>query len=88
MGILAWIVLGAIAGLFAGKLTGERTGLVVAAVVGIVGTLLGGYLAKVLFHVETLDTFFNLSTWATAILGAVVLLLLVGAFGGRRGARV
>jgi uncharacterized membrane protein YeaQ/YmgE (transglycosylase-associated protein family) len=77
MGILAWIVLGAVAGIIAGKLTGERTSLVVATVSGIVGALLGGWAAKALFHVRTVDTFFNLSTWATAIIGAVVVLLAV-----------
>jgi uncharacterized membrane protein YeaQ/YmgE (transglycosylase-associated protein family) len=88
MGILAWIVLGAIAGIIAEKLTGERLGLLIAAVVGIVGALLGGFLAKAIFHVQTLDTFFNLSTWVTAIVGAVILMLIVRSFGSRRGARI
>jgi uncharacterized membrane protein YeaQ/YmgE (transglycosylase-associated protein family) len=87
MGILAWIVLGGLAGIIAEKLTGERTGLVVAVVVGIVGALLGGFLAKQLFHVQTLDTFFNASTWVTAIVGAVLLMLVVRTFGGHRGVR-
>lgn len=77
MGILAWIVLGALAGIIAEKLTGERTGLLLATVVGIVGALLGGFLAKQLFHVQTLNTFFNASTWVTAIVGAVLLMLVV-----------
>jgi uncharacterized membrane protein YeaQ/YmgE (transglycosylase-associated protein family) len=87
MGIIAWIVLGAIVGIVAEKLTGERTGLLLATVVGIVGALLGGWLAKALFHIHTLDTFFDLSTWITAIVGAVVLLLIVGALTGRGGRR-
>jgi uncharacterized membrane protein YeaQ/YmgE (transglycosylase-associated protein family) len=88
MGILAWIVLGAIAGIIAEKLTGEHLGLLIAAVVGILGALLGGFLAKVIFHVQTLNTFFNASTWVTAIVGAVILMLIVRSFGGRRGARI
>jgi len=60
-----------------------------ATVVGIVGALLGGFLAKALFHVQTLHTFFNASTWVTAIIGAVVLFLLTrAASGSRRGRRV
>jgi uncharacterized membrane protein YeaQ/YmgE (transglycosylase-associated protein family) len=55
-----------------------------AAVVGIVGALLGGFIAKEVFGVQTLNTFFNLSTWITAIVGAVVLFLLFGAVRGRR----
>jgi uncharacterized membrane protein YeaQ/YmgE (transglycosylase-associated protein family) len=84
MGVIAWIVLGAIAGLIAEHLTGRRTGFVLATIIGIVGALLGGFLAKQLFGVQTLDTFFNLSTWITAIVGAVVLFLLFGAVRGRR----
>jgi uncharacterized membrane protein YeaQ/YmgE (transglycosylase-associated protein family) len=84
MGIIAWIVLGAIAGIIAEKVTGWRTGIVVATVVGIVGALIGGYLAKVLFHVHSLNGFFNLSTWVTAIVGAVVLLAIVHLLSGSR----
>jgi uncharacterized membrane protein YeaQ/YmgE (transglycosylase-associated protein family) len=77
MGIIAWIVLGALAGIIAEKLTGSRTGIVMATVVGIVGALVGGFLAKALFHVHSLNGFFNISTWVTAIIGSVVLLAIV-----------
>ncbi len=87
MGIIAWIVLGAIAGIIAEKLTGSRTGIVVATIVGIVGALLGGFLAKVLFQVHSLNSFFNLSTWVTAIVGAVILVLLVRLVTDRTGSR-
>lgn len=85
VGVVAWIVLGAVAGLIAENLTGKKTGLLLAAVIGIAGALLGGFLAKELFGVQTLDSFFDLSTWITAIIGAVVLFLLVGAVRGRGG---
>ena len=84
MGIIAWIVLGALAGIIAEKLTGSRTGIVVATVVGIVGALLGGFLAKAIFHVQSLNGFFNISTWVTAIIGAVVLLVIVHLATGTR----
>jgi uncharacterized membrane protein YeaQ/YmgE (transglycosylase-associated protein family) len=88
MGIIAWIVLGAIAGFIAEHLTGRRTGFLLATVVGIAGALLGGFIAKAVFHVQTLNTFFNLSTWLTAIAGAVVLFLLMRLVsGGRRSHR-
>ena len=89
MGIIAWIVLGALAGIIAEKLVGTRTGLVVATVVGIVGALLGGFLAKAIFHVHSLNGFFNISTWVTAIVGAAILLAIVHLVtGSRRGSRV
>jgi len=86
MGILAWIVLGALAGIIAEKLTGSRTGIVLATVLGIVGALLGGFLAKALFHVQSLDNFFDISTWITAIVGAVILVLLARLVTGSRSA--
>ena len=74
--------------LFCAGASGRKSGLLLATVVGIVGALLGGFLAKALFHVQTLNTFFNLSTWITAIVGAVILFLLMRAVSGsRRGRR-
>lgn len=84
MGIIAWIVLGALAGIIAEKLTGWRTGIVMATVVGIIGALIGGYLAKVLFHIQSLEGFFNISTWITAIAGAIILLAVVHLLTGNR----
>jgi uncharacterized membrane protein YeaQ/YmgE (transglycosylase-associated protein family) len=84
MSIIAWIILGLLAGLIAEYLTGRHTGLILAMVVGIVGALLGGFLARAIFGVNSLDSFFDLSTWLTAIVGAVLLLLIVRAVTGRR----
>jgi len=77
MGIIAWIVLGLGAGLLANMvIPGRRSqGLVLTCLIGVAGALLGGWLATKLFHVHTLQGFFNLSTWLTAIAGAAVLLL-------------
>jgi uncharacterized membrane protein YeaQ/YmgE (transglycosylase-associated protein family) len=77
MGIIAWIVLGLVAGLLANMLIpGRRSqGLILTCVIGIVGALLGGWVATKLFHIHSLQGFFNLSTWITAIVGAAVLLL-------------
>jgi uncharacterized membrane protein YeaQ/YmgE (transglycosylase-associated protein family) len=85
MGIFAWIVLGAVAGFIAEHLTGKRTGFLLATIIGIIGALLGGFLAQALFGVSTLDTLFDLTTWVTAIIVAVVLFLLFGVVRGRRG---
>jgi uncharacterized membrane protein YeaQ/YmgE (transglycosylase-associated protein family) len=77
-------VLGAVAGIVAEKLTGERLGLVIATAAGIAGALLGGWFARAVLHVRTLDTFFDLSTWVTAIIGAVAVLLVVRALDSSR----
>jgi uncharacterized membrane protein YeaQ/YmgE (transglycosylase-associated protein family) len=83
MSIIAWIILGAVVGFIAEKLTGSRTGFLLATVLGIVGALIGGFVAYQVFGVDTLDNFFDWSTWITATIGAVGLFLLFGAVRGR-----
>jgi uncharacterized membrane protein YeaQ/YmgE (transglycosylase-associated protein family) len=77
MGILAWIVLGLGAGLLGNMLIpGRRSqGLIITCLIGVAGALGGGWVATRLFHVHTLNGFFNASTWLTAIAGSAVLLL-------------
>jgi uncharacterized membrane protein YeaQ/YmgE (transglycosylase-associated protein family) len=91
MGVIAWIVLGIIAGAIAEHLVGRREshGLFITCLIGIAGALLGGWLATKLFHIHSVQGFFNLSTWITAIAGSAVLLgavhLVTGS--GRRSLR-
>ena len=87
MGIIAWIVLGLAAGLIANMLIpGRRSqGLILTCLIGIAGALGGGWVATKLFHVHSLQGFFNLSTWLTAIAGAAVLLLVFHLVSGRSG---
>jgi uncharacterized membrane protein YeaQ/YmgE (transglycosylase-associated protein family) len=87
MGIIAWIVLGLGSGLLANMLIpGRRSqGLVVTCVIGILGALAGGWLATKLFHIHSLQGFFNLSTWITAVVGAAILLLAYHMVSGRTG---
>ena len=95
MGVIAWIVLGLVVGLIADKVMGSPHGIIVTTVIGIAGALLGGWIADKLFHVDNIRGFFNISTWLTALAGAVVLLAVVqlvtdrGRIGssGRRGLR-
>jgi uncharacterized membrane protein YeaQ/YmgE (transglycosylase-associated protein family) len=77
MGIIAWIILGLGAGLLANMLIpGKRQqGLIITCLIGIAGALGGGWAATQIFHIHTLQGFFNLSTLLTAIAGAAVLLL-------------
>ena len=87
MGIIAWIILGLGAGLLANVLIpGKRSqGLILTCVIGVAGALGGGWAATRLFHVHTLNGFFNLSTWLTAIAGAAVLLLIFHLITARSG---
>ena len=78
MGILGWIILGLLAGIIAKAILpgDDPGGFIITAIIGIVGAILGGLLASVLFDADPLDEFFDISTWITAIVGAIVLLLI------------
>jgi uncharacterized membrane protein YeaQ/YmgE (transglycosylase-associated protein family) len=90
MGILGWIVLGLLAGAIAkAVLPGDDPGgIIVTMIIGIVGAILGGFLAQLLFNIDTLDEFFDISTWLTAIVGAIILLLIYRMVVGRGRRRV
>ncbi|AYY11370.1 GlsB/YeaQ/YmgE family stress response membrane protein [Actinobacteria bacterium YIM 96077] len=89
MGIIAFLILGLICGAIAKVILPGRDpgGIIVTMLVGVVGAVLGGFLAGALFDAEPLDEFWSLSSWLTAIGGALVLLVLWRAITGRRGAK-
>jgi uncharacterized membrane protein YeaQ/YmgE (transglycosylase-associated protein family) len=78
MGIIAFIILGALAGALAKAILpgDDPGGVIVTTLIGIVGALVGGFLAAALFDAHPLDEFFDISTWLTAIVGSIVLLLI------------
>lgn len=74
-GIVAWLVIGAIAGWLAGKIVdGAGYGLIVNIVVGIVGAVIGGYLAGVLGISVGSGL---IASIIVAVIGAVVLLAIL-----------
>ncbi|MGW3324752.1 GlsB/YeaQ/YmgE family stress response membrane protein [Streptomyces virginiae] len=90
MGIIAWILIGLFAGLIAKAIMPGKDpgGLLITMLIGIAGGLLGGWLGKVIFGVDSIDGFFDISTWIAAIVGSVILLALYRlAIGGRRSHR-
>jgi uncharacterized membrane protein YeaQ/YmgE (transglycosylase-associated protein family) len=78
MGIIAFIILGLLAGAIAKALMpgSDPGGFIITAIIGVVGALLGGFIAGALFDADPLDEFFDISTWLTAIIGAIVLLVV------------
>ena len=85
MGIIGWIVLGLLAGAIAKAILpgDDPGGIIVTMIIGVVGALLGGFLAQVIFGNNTVDEFFDISTWLTAIVGSIILLLLYRLVAGR-----
>jgi uncharacterized membrane protein YeaQ/YmgE (transglycosylase-associated protein family) len=77
MGIIIWIVFGALVGWVASMFMGSGGGLVWDIVVGIVGAVIGGFIMNMLGQggVEG----FNLYSFVVALIGACVLIAIVRA---------
>jgi uncharacterized membrane protein YeaQ/YmgE (transglycosylase-associated protein family) len=84
MGIIGWIVIGALAGWLASIVTGnnKEMGAGKNILVGIVGGFLGGLIMNLLGGSGI--TGFNLWSLLVAVIGSVVLLLIVNAFKSRK----
>jgi len=78
MGIVAWIIFGALAGWVASLIAGtnRRQGCLADIIVGVVGAFIGGFLME-FFRGEGFAMDFNLRSFVVAVAGSVLLLLLV-----------
>jgi uncharacterized membrane protein YeaQ/YmgE (transglycosylase-associated protein family) len=84
MGIISWLVVGAIAGYVAGFLVkgDESLGVIGHVALGIVGGLVGGFLAGLLTGGDY-TTGINVSTIVVAVIGAVILVVGYNLIRGR-----
>jgi uncharacterized membrane protein YeaQ/YmgE (transglycosylase-associated protein family) len=83
LGIVTWIVLGAIAGFLANLLVGGREGLLGTIVLGIVGAIVGGWLAGVFLNLKD-PTGINVESIVVSVVGAIIVLAVYRAIVGRR----
>ena len=82
VGWIGYIIIGAIAGWIAGKIVkGGGSGILMNIVIGIVGALIGGFLLSFFVDTASGGWWFTLFT---AVLGAVILLWIVGVVQSRR----
>jgi uncharacterized membrane protein YeaQ/YmgE (transglycosylase-associated protein family) len=84
MGFIAWIVVGAIAGFLANLIMGPRSGLLMMVLLGIVGGLVGGFIASTVLKMGSVDGI-NVESIVIATIGAILVILVVGAATRRRG---
>ncbi len=85
MNIFGWIVVGLVAGGLAIRVTGEqRRGCLYSLIVGVLGALIGGAITQAALGDGLGD--FSLRSLLVAFAGACLLLLVLQAVGGRRGA--
>ena len=87
MGIIAFVILGLIGAAIAKAILpgDDPGGVIVTAIIGVVGALLGGFLAAALFDADPIDEFFDISSWLTAIVGSIILLVIYRVAVNRRG---
>jgi uncharacterized membrane protein YeaQ/YmgE (transglycosylase-associated protein family) len=83
MGIITWIILGAIAGFITNLIMGGREGVIGTIVLGIVGAVVGGYLAGTVLGVADV-TGINIESIVVAVIGAVIVVAVYRALSGRR----
>lgn len=85
MGIVSWLVVGAIAGVLAGYLVkgDEGLGLIGRIALGIIGAVVGGFLAGLLFPGKDFVNGINIETIITATIGAIIVVVGYNALRGR-----
>ncbi len=84
MGIILWIIFGALVGWVASLVmkTDAEQGALANIIVGVIGALIGGWVMT-LFGQPGVSGF-NIYSLLVALLGAVILIAIVKAFRGRR----
>jgi len=85
MGLLSWIIFGALAGWAASIVTGRnsRMGCFANIIMGVLGAIIGGFLYGLLTGSSFTITWSWLS-FLVAVIGAVLLLMITGWYGRRR----
>ena len=85
MSIITWIILGGLAGWVASIIMGKdaKMGLLANIFVGIIGSFIGGWVVQLLGGDGDVSGF-NLASFGTSLLGAVILLGLIGLISGKK----
>ena len=83
MGILAWIVLGAIAGFITNLIMGGTEGVIGTILLGIIGALVGGYLAGTVLNLADV-TGINVESIVVAVIGGIVVVAAYRLLMGQR----
>lgn len=87
MGLILWLIIGGLLGWIASMIMGtnDKQGIFLNIVVGIVGAFLGGLLLAPLVGTGTINVGdYSIGSLLVSLVGAVILLAIVGFFRKRR----
>jgi uncharacterized membrane protein YeaQ/YmgE (transglycosylase-associated protein family) len=87
MSFIAWLIVGGLLGWLASIIMGtnDRQGKMLNVIVGIVGAFLGGLVLAPMFGTGTINQYdFSIGSLIVSLLGALILLFIVGLFRRRR----
>ena len=87
MGFIAWLIVGGLLGWLASMIMGtnDTQGKLLNVIVGIVGAFLGGLVLAPMFGTGTINQYdFSFGSLVVSLLGALILLFIVGLFRRRR----
>ena len=74
MGIIIWIIFGAIVGFIASNIMGKGEGLLWDIILGIVGAIVGGFIMNLFGYAGV--TGFNLYSTVVAVIGAIIVIYI------------
>lgn len=85
MGIILWILFGGIVGWLASIVThnNDQMGIIRNVIVGLIGSVIGGWIASAAFGINIGD-FFSWQGLLFSVIGAIILLVIVNFFMGRK----
>lgn len=86
MGFIVYLIVGGIVGWLASIIMGRNNqmGIILNVVVGIIGAILGGWLISPLVGVGTIADGLTVGSFLVSLIGAIILLAIVGLFTGRK----
>jgi uncharacterized membrane protein YeaQ/YmgE (transglycosylase-associated protein family) len=84
MGIIAFIILGALVGWAASKLTGRDHGLFMNLLIGIAGSFIGSFVSRLFTGSDDSFLAFDWMGLFWSLIGAIILLAVANALSGRQ----
>ncbi len=84
MGLIAFLIMGALVGWIASSIMGRNTGVLMSIVIGIVGSFVGSFVSRLILGYDDSYLAFDWSAFLWSLIGAVILLAIVNAISGRR----